>query len=128
MEDRSAAQRLAGKVALVTGASKSIGQGLAIGLAAAGARLAVNYKTDAIGAQTTCTRIRQAGGEAEAFQTDFAEVVNTNLRGPFFGSAAAARKMIAQGGGSIINISSCAAKVIIPHHSHFGFSQDRRRG
>ena len=62
--------KLAGKVALVTGASKSIGQGLAIGLAAAGARLAVNYKTDAEGAQTTCQRIRQAGGEAEAFQAD----------------------------------------------------------
>ena len=42
-------QSLTGKVALVTGA-----------------RLAVNYNTDADGAQTTCERIRQAGGEAEA--------------------------------------------------------------
>ena len=155
-------EKLSGKVALVTGASKSIGQGLAVGMAAAGARVAVNYKTDAVGAQTTCERIRQAGGEAEAFQADigskaeferlvdrvcerfgrldvlvnnaahtrfghvfditeedFDDVVNTNLRGPFFGSAAAARRMIAQGGGSIINISSCAAKVIIPHHSSY---------
>ena len=55
--------KLSGKVALVTGASKSIGQGLAIGLAAAGARVAVNYKNDADGAQTTCRRIREAGLE-----------------------------------------------------------------
>jgi NAD(P)-dependent dehydrogenase (short-subunit alcohol dehydrogenase family) len=57
-------QSLTGKVALVTGASKSFGQGLAIGLAAAGARLAVNYKTDADGAQSTCERIQLAGGAA----------------------------------------------------------------
>jgi NAD(P)-dependent dehydrogenase (short-subunit alcohol dehydrogenase family) len=132
-------------------------------LAAAGARVAVNYKTDAAGADLTCRKIQQAGGMAEAFQADigskleferlvdtvsdrfgrldvlvnnaartrfghvfditeadFDDVVNTNLRGPFFGSAAAARKMLAQGtGGSIINISSCAAKVIIPHHSSY---------
>ncbi|HKB38863.1 MAG TPA: SDR family NAD(P)-dependent oxidoreductase, partial [Gemmataceae bacterium] len=53
--------KLAGKVALVTGASKGIGQGLAVGLAAAGAMVAVNYKTDAAGAQSTCTQIKQAG-------------------------------------------------------------------
>ena len=54
--------KLAGKVVLVTGASRGIGQGLAVGLAAAGARVAVNYKSDAGGAETTCRRVRQAGG------------------------------------------------------------------
>ena len=154
--------KLSGKVALVTGASKGIGQGLAVGLAAAGARVAVNYKTDAEGAQSTCTRIQEAGGEAEPFQADigsktafeqlvdavcarfgrldvlvnnaartrfghafeiteedFNDVVDTNLRGPFFGSVAAARKMQVQGSGSIINISSIAAKLMIPAHSSY---------
>ena len=161
-QDTQMNKKLSGKVALVTGASKSIGQGLAVGLAGVGARVAVNYKNDLVGAEATCERIRQAGGEAEVFQADigakadfeqlvdqvcerfgrldilvnnaartrfghvfditeddFDDVVNTNLRGPFFGSAAAARRMIAQGGGAIINISSCAAKVIIPHHSSY---------
>src|SRR5260370_20983346 len=37
-------------------------------------------------------------------EDDFDDVINTNLRGPFFGSVAAARTMVAQGGCSIIII------------------------
>ena len=63
-------QILRGKVALVTGASKGIGQGLAIGLSKSGAKVIVNYKTDSDGAEDTCTTIREAGGEAESYQAD----------------------------------------------------------
>src|SRR5438128_160564 len=63
-------RRLANKVILVTGASKGIGQGLARGLALAGGRIAVNYKSDLDGATFTCRQIRDAGGEAEPFHAD----------------------------------------------------------
>lgn len=55
----------------------------------------------------------------EVTEEDFDDLVNTNLRGPFFGSIAAARKMREHAGGSIINISSCATGLTIPFHSAY---------
>jgi 3-oxoacyl-[acyl-carrier protein] reductase len=59
---------LHGKVALVTGASKGIGAGIARGLAAAGATVAVNYAGDAKGAQVVVDSIVAAGGKAVAMR------------------------------------------------------------
>ena len=57
------------------------------------------------------------GPLSQVTEEDFADVVDTNLRGPLFGSAAAARHMTRRGGGSIINISSCAARAMVPFHA-----------
>jgi 3-oxoacyl-[acyl-carrier protein] reductase len=165
------AAKLEGKVALVTGSSKGIGQALAQGLAAAGATVAVNYKTDPDGAAETCRTIQEKGGRAEAFGSDvgsksameglvktvsdrfgrfdilvnnaartrfasvfdatdedFDDVFDTNLRGPFFGSVAAAREMLKQGGGSIINISSCVTSLMIPAHGTYVMSKTALEG
>jgi NAD(P)-dependent dehydrogenase (short-subunit alcohol dehydrogenase family) len=159
-------QKLAGKVAIVTGGSAGIGRGLALGLAAHGAHVAINYKTNQAGAEDTLAAVRKLGAEGEVFQADigskldfeklidstckefggldilvnnaartrfaplaevteedFADVVDTNLRGPLFGTAAAAPKMAARGGGSIINISSCAARLMVPFHSVYAMAK-----
>ncbi len=49
------------KIALVTGASKGVGRGIAVGLAAAGWDVVVNYHRDAKGAADTADEVRGAG-------------------------------------------------------------------
>ncbi len=60
--------RLTGKVALVTGASKGIGAGIALALGAEGANVIVNYASSRDGADQVVAAIGQAGGKAVAIQ------------------------------------------------------------
>jgi glucose 1-dehydrogenase len=62
--------RLDGKHALVTGASSGIGQGIAVALAAAGADVGINYRSNANGAEETARRVREAGRRALNFEAD----------------------------------------------------------
>ena len=64
---------LAGKVALVTGASRNIGRATALELAAAGAAVAVNTRASREDAEQVVREIRAAGGEAELFVADIAD-------------------------------------------------------
>ena len=61
---------LSGRRALVMGSSSGLGAAIAMGLAAAGARIAVHYHTDPTAAETVVARIREQGGTAAAFQAD----------------------------------------------------------
>ena len=54
---------LTGKVAVVTGASKGIGAGIAKGLAAAGAAVVVNYASSNEGAERVVAEITGKGGK-----------------------------------------------------------------
>jgi len=67
---------LTGKVAVVTGASKGIGRGIATALAAAGARVAVNYSSDRTGADQAVKAIADAGGEAIAVGGDISKAAD----------------------------------------------------
>src|SRR6202158_4562556 len=67
-EKESNMGKLDGKIALVTGASKGIGAGVALSLAKEGAAVAVNYASDRKGADRVVERIRAAGGKATAVQ------------------------------------------------------------
>jgi NAD(P)-dependent dehydrogenase (short-subunit alcohol dehydrogenase family) len=160
----SAAQPLEGRAAVVTGASKGIGRTLAIGLARAGAKVAVNYKNDEAGAQETCHAIHALGGTAIAIAADvgvldqvrrlidtahrelgrldvlvnnagrtrfgpagavtledWEDVMNTNVRGTFFATTAAVEAMGEQ--GAVVNISSCAATLMVAYHAVYTTSK-----
>ena len=140
--------RLDGKVALVTGVGRGLGQAMAIGLAEAGADIAGLYRTNY---KETQTQVEALGrrflpvqcdlqeaivarlGEVadhvvrklgrldilinnagiirrapalEFSEQDWDDVIQVNLKALFFLSQAAARAMVGQGGGKIINIAS----------------------
>src|SRR6266478_5201894 len=61
-------RKLDGKIALVTGASKGIGAGVALSLAKEGAAVAVNYASDREGADRVVEKIKAVGGKAIAVQ------------------------------------------------------------
>lgn len=148
---------LDGKVAVVTGASRGLGQAIAVALAQAGARLCLTARDasalgetqakveqfgkpcltasqdvrDTASIAPTLDRFREEAGQIDILvnnagfehvspSTDVDEalwdsIVDTNLKGAFFWSQAAARIMAAQErGGSIVNLCSLTSFVGIP--------------
>jgi 3-oxoacyl-[acyl-carrier protein] reductase len=65
-------QKLSGKVAVVTGASKGIGASIAQHLAGEGAAVVVNYSTSREGADKVVAEVERRGGKAVAVQADVA--------------------------------------------------------
>ena len=65
--------QLAERVAIVTGASRGIGRGIALELAQRGAAIVVNYVRDAAAADAVVAVIGASGGRACAVQADVSE-------------------------------------------------------
>jgi 3-oxoacyl-[acyl-carrier protein] reductase len=66
---------ISGKVALVTGASRGIGRGIAVALAEAGVDVAVNYLAQAGAAQETCKQVQAHARRAVAIQADVSQAL-----------------------------------------------------
>ncbi len=141
--------KLEGKTAVVTGGSRGIGRAITITLAKLGAKVVVNYTSNAKAAEETANLINESGGIAVSIAADVADavktkglikaaverfgtldilvncagitrdgllirmkeedwdsVISTNLKGVFNCTKAAARVMIKQRWGRIVNISS----------------------
>jgi 3-oxoacyl-[acyl-carrier protein] reductase len=150
-------ETLRGKAAIVTGAGRGIGQGIAMELARAGCRVAVNYVVEPERAQATVEDLRALGVDAIAVEADVSDaravasmvervirelgaldilvnnagvqtwkplldvterewdfVIDTNLKGTFLCTQAAARFMKDHGGGAIVNIGSGSNKAPFP--------------
>src|SRR4029077_17229492 len=69
-------EKLTGKVAIVTGASKGIGAGIAKSLAAEGAAVVVNYASSKEGADRVVAEITGHGGKAIAVQGDVSKATD----------------------------------------------------
>jgi 3-oxoacyl-[acyl-carrier protein] reductase len=67
---------LTGKVAIVTGASKGIGAGIARLFAKSGASVVVNYSSSKDAANALVAEIKSSGGKAVAIQADFSKTAD----------------------------------------------------
>jgi glucose 1-dehydrogenase len=154
--------RLQDKVVIVTGGSRSIGRAIALGCAAEGAKVVVNYRTNEREAEHVVEAVRALGGCAVSQQGDVSRgadaralvaravaefgrldvlvnnagvlrrtpvldieeeewdlILSVDLKGPFLCAQAAARQMVAQGSGSIVNISSVNEERPGPGLAHY---------
>ena len=114
-------KRLNGKVAVVTGASKGIGAGIAKALGAEGASVVVNYAGDKKGAEATAAAIVESGGKAVTVQGDVSKA--DNVKRLFDESAKAFGKIdVLVNNAGIFNFLPIADVTEAEFHRQFGIN------
>lgn len=71
--------KLRQRVAIVTGGTRGIGKGIALGLAREGARVAIAYRTNKVAAQNTLRELQARGAEAFAVECDVTDPAKVNF-------------------------------------------------
>jgi len=129
---------VAGKVAVVTGAARGIGLGVAELLAQAGARVVaarvdVSRRADfdalvdsavarfgRLDVLANVAGVLRVAPTLEMSEDDIDLLLGVNLKGVLNGCRSAARAMSKSGGGAIVNIASSAAYHAYPHYGIYG--------
>ncbi|MCX5909268.1 MAG: glucose 1-dehydrogenase [Deltaproteobacteria bacterium] len=157
--------KLNGRIALVTGASRGLGQGMAVALGSAGASVALEARTKP-SLEETAKMIQETGSKAHVLQADlsktsesdrvvretvaqfgkldilvnsigmqvrkpalevvekeFDDLIGVNLKSVYFLTQAAAKEMIKNKKGKIINITSLTSFIGLPNVSIYGASK-----
>jgi 2-keto-3-deoxy-L-fuconate dehydrogenase len=133
--------RLKGKTALVTAAGQGIGRATALAMAAEGAQVwatDVNAKLDVLDKAAVqklmqdvpplnilfnCAGFVHAGSVLDAKDEEWDFAFNLNVRSQFWAIQAALPKMLAHGGGSIINMASVCSVKGLPNRFIYGASK-----
>jgi 3-oxoacyl-[acyl-carrier protein] reductase len=105
-----------GRTALVTGGSRGIGRATCLALAAAGARVAVNYTNDQQAAEQTVASAEELGAEAMMVKADVADP----------DAVAAMVEAVENGLGPVDLLVTSAGVAKVEHHSEMTFESWRR--
>ena len=109
-------KKLKGKTALVTGGSRGIGRATCLALAREGARVAVNYVSNAKAARETVADIERLGAEATMVEADVSDP----------DSVAAMVAAVENGFGPVDLLVTSAGIASMEHHSEMTFENWRR--
>ncbi|ESR56642.1 hypothetical protein CICLE_v10023632mg [Citrus x clementina] len=141
---------LQGRVAMVTGASRGIGRGIALRLASLGAKVVINYSSNSVQAEVVAEEINSASPEKQSTplaitfkanvsdesqvkalfdiaETEFNSQANygfrVNARGTFLCCKEAANKLKRGGRGRIILLSSSVVVSLRPNYASYAASK-----
>jgi NADP-dependent 3-hydroxy acid dehydrogenase YdfG len=115
---------LAGKVAVVTGASRGIGAAIARRLSAEGVRLGLASRSgddlglpDTVSTSWSPTPGRAYGPFAELPPEQLEEMIDTNVKGVLHAAASSVPHLLARGGGDVVSLASEAGPRGLPNEA-----------